>query len=94
VQLPEGLSRRLQLPGRLGLVIVNLETDGPAERGGLLVGDILVALEDQELGDPSDLLAGLGPDRIGRPAVLRVIRGGELQTVSVTVGERPTRRSR
>jgi S1-C subfamily serine protease len=94
VQLPEGLSRRLQLPGRLGLVIVNLETDGPAERGGLLVGDILVALEEQQLGDPSDLLAGLGPDRIGRPAALRVIRGGELQTISVTVGERPTRRSR
>ncbi len=94
VQLPEGLRRRLELPGRLGLVIVNLETDGPAEKAGLLPGDILVALEDQELGDPSDLIASLGPDRIGRPATLRVIRGGELQTVAVTVGERPHRRSR
>lgn len=94
VQLPEGLRRRLELPGRLGLVIVNLETDGPAEKAGLLLGDILVALEDQELGDPSDLIAGLGSDRIGRPAALRVIRGGALQTVSVTVGERPPRRSR
>jgi S1-C subfamily serine protease len=94
VQLPEGLRRRLELPGRLGLVIVNLETDGPAERAGLLLGDILVALEDQELGDPSDLIARLGPDRIGHPAALRVIRGGELLTVPVTVGERPPRRGR
>jgi S1-C subfamily serine protease len=94
VQLPEGLTRRLKLPGRLGLVIVNLESEGPAEKAGMLVGDILVALEDQELGDPSDLIAGLGPERIGRPAALRVIRGGELRTVSVTVGERPARGSR
>ena len=94
VQLPEGLSRRLQLPGRLGLVIVNLESDGPAERAGLLVGDILVALEGQDLGDPSDLIAALGAERIGRPVSLRVIRGGELQTIAVTVGERPVGRSR
>lgn len=94
VRLPEGLGSRLQLPGRLGLVIVNLENDGPAERAGLLVGDILVALEGEELGDPSDLIAALGSERIGRPVSLRVIRGGELQTIAVTVGERPAGRSR
>ncbi|MGH7525652.1 MAG: S1C family serine protease [Gemmatimonadales bacterium] len=94
VQLPDPLRTRLGLSGRVGLVIVNLEPDGPAERAGLLLGDILVALEGQELGDPSDLLAALGPEQVGKPVKLQLIRAGELQTVAVTVGERPSRRRR
>jgi S1-C subfamily serine protease len=85
----------VRLPaGGLGLVIVNLEPGGPAEGAGLLLGDILLALDGQEVGDPADLLAALGGERIGRPVELRVLRGGEPVTVAVTVGERPARRRR
>jgi S1-C subfamily serine protease len=94
VQLPARLREGLGLSGRLGLVIVNLEAGGPAETAGLLLGDVLVALGGELVGDPSDLLAALGADRVGRPVELRLVRGGRLETVAVTVGERPDRRGR
>ena len=94
VQLPPALRERLELQGRLGLVVVNLEPGGPAESAGLLLGDVLVALDGSTVGDPSDLLAALGPERVGRPVTLTLVRAGRLETAAVTIGERPDRRSR
>lgn len=94
VQLPDALRQKLGTSGRVGLVVVNLEAGGPAEQSGLLLGDILIALDGHEVGDPADLMAALGGERIGRPVELRLLRGGELKTVAVTVGERPARRGR
>jgi S1-C subfamily serine protease len=81
-------------PVRGGLIVVNLEADGPADRAGLLLGDIVVALETDEVADPADLLAALGPERVGKPVAVQIVRGGERQTITVTVGERPARRGR
>ena len=94
VQLPARLHEKLHLGGKLGLVVLNLESGGPGEAAGLLIGDVLVALEGEALEDPADLLAVLASDRVGKPVELRLVRAGELQTVAVTVGERPTRRAR
>jgi S1-C subfamily serine protease len=94
VQLPARLRESLALPGRVGLVIVNLEGGGPAESSGLLLGDVLVALDGAPIGDPSDLVAALGAERVGRAVELRLVRGGRLETVQVTIGERPHQRSR
>jgi S1-C subfamily serine protease len=55
----------------------------------VLIGDVLLAVDDRTVGDPGDVLAALGPERIGRPAVLHVARGGRAEQVTVTVGERP-----
>jgi len=86
VQLPEPLG--------LGLVVVKLETGGPAEQAGLLLGDILTALDGQELADPADILAALGTERVDKPIEVQLLRGGAPKTIAITVGERPTRRGR
>jgi S1-C subfamily serine protease len=85
---------RLPEPLGLGLVVVKLEAGGPAEEAGLLLGDILTALDGRELADPEDLLAALGGERVGKPVEVRLLRGGEAKTIAVTVGERPTRKGR
>jgi S1-C subfamily serine protease len=85
---------RLPEPLGLGLVVVKLEAGGPAEEAGLLLGDILTALDGRELADPGDILAALGGERVGRPVEVRLLRGGEPKTIAVTVGERPTRKGR
>jgi S1-C subfamily serine protease len=71
---------------------VNVEPDSPADRGGLLIGDILLALDDRAVSDPGDVLAALGGDRIGQPITLTVARGGRAERLAVTVGERPRAR--
>jgi len=89
VRLPAALQRSLGTQAEAGLVVVNVEPDSPADRGGLLIGDILLALDDRAVSDPGDVLGALGGDRIGQPASLQVARGGRAERLTVTVGERP-----
>ncbi len=86
VRLPDG--QRLGLTQRGGLLVVGVEEGSPAGRGGLMIGDILATLDGQPVEDTEDLLVLLTGDRVGREVEVRVIRGGELQTLQVTVGER------
>ncbi|HET6579101.1 MAG TPA: trypsin-like peptidase domain-containing protein [Gemmatimonadales bacterium] len=92
VRLPPGLQRSAGTGAGAGLVVVHVEPDSPADRGGVLLGDILLALDDRPLSDPGDVLAALGGDRIGTPVALRVARGGRAEMLTVTVGERPRAR--
>jgi len=92
VRLPPALQRSLGAGQEGGLVVVNVEPDSPADRGGVLIGDILVALDDHAVSDPGDVLAALGGERIGQPIVLKVARGGRAQQLTVTVGARPRAR--
>lgn len=92
VRLPPALQRSLGAEAEAGLVVVNVEPDSPADRGGVLIGDILLALDDRAVSDPGDVLAALGGDRIGQPVALRVARGGRAERLTVTVGERPRAR--
>ncbi len=94
VRIPEGLRQALRLDSDIGLVIVNVEPGGPADQGGVLLGDVLLALEGAAVHDPTDVLAALGPDRVGQPLTARVLRGGQPITVTITVGQRPQEQRR
>ncbi|OLE72152.1 MAG: hypothetical protein AUI36_01660 [Cyanobacteria bacterium 13_1_40CM_2_61_4] len=88
-RLPATLVRSLGIAGEVGLVVVNLQPDGPAARAGLLLGDMLVTVEGTPVRDSGDVQALLGPERVGRPVRASIIRAGTLAEVMITVGERP-----
>ena len=94
VRLPDGLRAALGLPGDGGLIVVTVEPDGPAARAGLLLGDVLVALDGVPTADLDDVQGRLGGDRIGTTATALVVRAGARAEVRVTVGERPRRGAR
>jgi S1-C subfamily serine protease len=71
-----------------GLLLVKVEPGSPAHQAGLILGDILVALDGQHVADTGDLQALLSGDRVGRAVPVEVIRGGQLATLSLTIGER------
>ena len=87
VKLSEALAG--QLGQASGLMVIGTEAGGPADQAGLLQGDVLVTLAAQPVTDVDALQAGLGPDRVGQAVPVRVIRGGILVEVSLTVGVRP-----
>jgi S1-C subfamily serine protease len=88
VPLPEALRQRAGVPQETALLVVSVEPGGPADRGGLILGDLLVALDGRAIASTEDLLAQLGPERVGQATPLRVIRGGELHDLTITIGER------
>ncbi len=71
-----------------GLLLVGVESDSPAEQGGLLVGDIIVAIAGQVVSDPDELLAALVGDLVGEATPIQVLRGGASQSITVKIGER------
>jgi S1-C subfamily serine protease len=88
VEIPEAARQSIEREQNHGLLILWLEEGGPAATSGLLVGDILVALNGQAVGDPDDLFSALDSDTVGKAIPVEVLRGGRPETVNVTVGER------
>jgi S1-C subfamily serine protease len=91
VRFSEAAQRRLGLHRRGGLVLLEVDPEGPAAAGGLLLGDVLTGVEGHPLDNPEDLLRLLGPDRVGTPLRLELVRGGTAQVAEILVGERPRR---
>ena len=89
VALPPAQRQALGREQESGLLLVSVEPGSPAELGGLMVGDILVAVAGQPVADPDALLVSLSGAVVGQPTPVEVLRGGQPQTLTVTVGERP-----
>ncbi|MGQ9907246.1 MAG: S1C family serine protease [Candidatus Flexifilum sp.] len=86
VRLPAAVSAAVGQ--ETGLLLIGVEADSPAERGGLLLGDVIVSLAGDRVRHMDDLMAALSGDRVGRTIPVRVLRGGVVQELSVTIGER------
>jgi S1-C subfamily serine protease len=73
-----------------GLMVMSVDPAGPAGRGGVLLGDVITAIDDKDVSDPADVLAHLDAGQVGKPARLRLVRAGQPTSVTVTVGDRPS----
>jgi S1-C subfamily serine protease len=86
VELPT--SQRAGRDQEHGLLIVKVDDTSPAQQGGILVGDILVALDGHQINDAEELQLLLVGDRVGKEIPVEVIRGNALQALQVTIGQR------
>jgi len=84
-RVPEALRERAGTAR--GLVVVGLDEASPAARDGVLVGDVIVAIEGHAVEGPGDLLAVLD-GRAGAAVAVKVIRAGDLAELKVTAGAR------
>jgi S1-C subfamily serine protease len=89
VRLPETLKTTLNLSSVGGVIVVNVESNGSADKAGVLIGDVLVSLDGSPVSDTSDVLALLGPQSVGKSLNVQIIRAGELVEVALTPAERP-----
>jgi S1-C subfamily serine protease len=72
-----------------GLLVIAVSPEGPAQSGGLLIGDVILELDQHPVGSTDDLFGLLTGERVGRSVPVRVLRAGAVRDVAVTVGERP-----
>jgi S1-C subfamily serine protease len=72
------------LPARTGAMATGVETGGPAERGGLATGDVIVAAGQERVAGVDDLHRLLTEDRIGAPLRLKVLRRARVTELDVT----------
>jgi len=87
-RIPRGYLGVATQPVSGGVIVLSVERNGPANKAGVIVGDIINAIGDIEVEDTDDVQRALGPDSVGRPISLQIVRGGEKRNVPVTIGER------
>jgi serine protease DegQ len=72
-----------------GAIVLGVEPGSPADRGGLIVGDVITALGGERVDDADDVHRRLGTSGAGTELRIEVLRGGAPHVLPVTVGERP-----
>ena len=88
VRLPDALIKTLGNGQEQGLLLVSVESGGPADTAGLMLGDVVVAIDGSDVAQVEQLQERLTGDRVGRTVPVRILRGGELREIGVTIGER------
>jgi S1-C subfamily serine protease len=86
IRFPEKLEQQIGQDG--GLILVSLQPEGPAEKAGLLLGDILLSLDGASLTGIDDLVGLLDQKGIGKEVTLRILRAGQPEERTVAVGAR------
>ncbi|RIK40466.1 MAG: signal protein PDZ [Chloroflexi bacterium] len=85
VRLGEGLHQAVGQ--ETGLMVMSIESGSPAQQGGLAQGDVIVTFDNQPVRGLDELQAALAADRAGKSVPVRIVRTGQVQTVTVTVGQ-------
>jgi S1-C subfamily serine protease len=88
VEIPEQLRAAGNVQQETGLLVVAVEPESPAGAAGVMIGDILVQMDNQTIAGIEDLLGWLTSATVGHAVELTIIRGGAGVNVSITVGER------
>ncbi|HSL42124.1 MAG TPA: trypsin-like peptidase domain-containing protein [Anaerolineales bacterium] len=88
VEIPDVSQKALKREQTTGLLIVGLENNSPASKGGLMVGDILVAVAGTPVLHHDELFTRLDGDVVGKSTPIEILRGGQPQILNVEVGER------
>jgi S1-C subfamily serine protease len=88
VAFPEGTRQSMNLGADRGLLVVAVAAGSPAEKSGVLLGDIIVAVEGTPTPNVESLQPFLDSENVGRAISLDVVRGGQLVKLSLTVGEK------
>lgn len=91
VPLPDAIRDQMGPIGgrvpRAGLMIVSVQPGTSAERAGILLGDLLVGLDDDPIEDPRDVFAALGPESVGRTVRATLVRAGKPILLEITIDE-------
>jgi S1-C subfamily serine protease len=88
VDIPNKSQEALKRKQATGLLVMSVENNSPASNGGLIVGDILVAVAGNPVIHHDELFARLNGDVVSKSTPLEILRGGQPQTLNVVIGER------
>ena len=88
VDLSSAAQDALKRKQATGLLVMSVENDSPASKGGLIVGDILLAVAGNAVLHHDELFARLNGDAVGQSTPIEILRGGQPQTLNIVIGER------
>jgi serine protease DegQ len=88
VAIPEALRGKLKSAAAGGLMVLHVEAGGPADKAGIVLGDVIVELQGKPVLDTEHIQDLLASAKVNEKIVTTVIRGGAPLELSITLGER------
>ena len=83
------LAESFKLPKNQGAIIAGVMKGGPADKGGIKPGDVLMEIEGKPVTDSSDMLNVIAQLAPGSAAKMKILREGKPQDLAVAIGKRP-----
>jgi serine protease Do len=87
VEIGKQMAEFLEAPEAEGVLVLEVEEDGPAEKGGVRAGDIITAVDGEDVVDASDLVDLLKEAEEGESLRLSVVRKGRATELEIEVEE-------
>ncbi|NWF72235.1 MAG: Do family serine endopeptidase [Nitrospirae bacterium] len=90
-EITPALAKSFKLPEhRKGVLISDVNENGPSHSAGIKRGDVVIAFNGKEVLNVSQLRNLVARTMVGKDAQVKVLRDGKEQTIAVKVAERPT----
>jgi len=89
-KLSPELANYLKTQENNGVVIISILKNSPAEKAGIMVGDLILSIDGEVIINEQDALIAIASVKPNELSSLRIIRQGQEITLNVKVGERPT----
>jgi len=85
----EELARSFGLKDNIGVILSNIMIDGPADKAGLAVGDVIIWIGDDKVDDVKHALKLISKVKPGSKVRIRGVRQGQEFEATAVVGTRP-----
>ena len=89
-ELTKELAESFGMKNTNGALIAGVETNGPADKGGLMAGDVITKFDGKVITSSGDLPRAVGGTKPGKIAAVDILRKGAVKTLNIGVGETPT----
>ena len=89
-ELTKELAESFGMKNTNGALIAGVEKNSPADKGGLLAGDVITKFDNKVIVSSSDLPRAVAATKPGKIAPVEVLRKGAFKNLNVGVGEMPT----
>jgi S1-C subfamily serine protease len=88
VELTESVTKQHGLEAGVSLLIVSIADGSPAEKAGMILGDVLLEANGNALKGPDDLLDALSNVPRNGAVTVKFLRGGTIKTAAITPADR------
>lgn len=89
-ELSKELAESFGMKNTNGALVAAVEKSGPADKGGLEAGDVIVKFDGKPIVASSDLPRAVAATKPGKTVSVEVLRKGSQKTLNVAIGEMPT----
>ena len=87
VTIPQELAEQADIDQETGVMVFSVERGSPAKNAGLAMGDVIVKFNGKPVTDFFDLPALLTDEVVGKETKITILRGEQLQTLTITPNE-------